>query len=142
MKPFLPFLLVPALAYTGWTLSQHLPDATPLNPPTVSKLDPPPELGLPMAPPPDGAPVRVRMRALLPPAGVPTSSRNGELRQAMPAVDAILVNGARRVAQINGQPMAVGETLGSYRIAAIEPQRVLFVQTVMDKHQWVPVTDR
>lgn len=142
MKPFLPYLLVPALAYTGWMLSQHLPTEDPLNLPKVSKLDPPPELGLPIAPAPEGAAVRVRMRALLPPSTIPASSRRGEPRQAMPAVDAILVNGARRVAQVNGLPMAVGETLGSYRITAIEPHRVLFVQTVMGKHQWVPVTDR
>lgn len=142
MKPFLPYLLVPALAYAGWTLSQSLPTQAEVALPTVAKIDPPPELGLPIAPAPDGPPERVRMRALLPPASVPATSQRGELRQSMPAVDAILVNGARRVAHINGQPMAVGETLGSYRIAAIEPHRVLFVQTVMGKHQWVPVTDR
>lgn len=142
MKPFVPFLLIPVLATAGWTLSVYGPQSEELQIPKIAVLEAPPALGQAAVPPPAGPAVKVRMKALLPPTAVAVNPEDASLRQPLPAVTAILVHGTRRVAQIDGVPMVIGEARGVYRITAIEPARVLFTQTALGRTQWVQVTDR
>jgi len=140
MKAFIPYLLVPVLATAGWVAGAWLPAPAGPTLPTATAIDAPPMLGVPVPPPPEGEPVRVHMKALLPPMGVPEASRPGDVRQQPPRVNAILVDGARRVVQVDGEVLAVGERHGAYRVAAIETHRVLFVQTVLGQRQWIDVS--
>jgi hypothetical protein len=142
MKPFLPFLLIPAVAMTGWGLSAYAPEGDTVSVPKIAAMEAPPSLGQSAATPKTDGPVRVRMHALLPPPVVPPRPAELAQRQPVPEVAAILIHGPRRVAQIDGVAMAIGESRGTYRIAAIEPDRVLFVQTDLGRTRWVPVTDR
>ncbi|MFW2357544.1 hypothetical protein [Hydrogenophaga sp.] len=142
MKPFLPFLLIPAVAMVGWGLAAYTPDGAMVAVPKISAMEAPPSLGQSAAAPKTDGPVRVRMHALLPPPVVPPRPEELAQRQPVPEVAAILIHGPRRVAQIDGVAMAIGESRGTYRITAIEPDRVLFVQTDLGRTRWVPVTDR
>ncbi|MBT9550625.1 MAG: hypothetical protein IV088_07250 [Hydrogenophaga sp.] len=140
MKPFLPFLLVPVLGLGGWGLSALAPSPDPLVMPSVLSLDAPPALGVALPPPPGDGPVPVSLEALLPMAESEVVQLAAE--QPPPEVSAILVIGRQRLAQINGTPMVIGESLGDFRIADIEADRVLFVQTSMGHQRWVPLNDR
>ena len=141
MKAFLPFLLIPIIGMAGWGMASWVtPDET-ATVPTISAIDAPPSLGQPAVKPLTEGPVRVLMTALLPPA-VPVKPEVPSIRQPLPEVAAILIHGSRRVAQIDGMSMVVGESRGVYRVAAIEPDRVLFVQTPPGSTRWVSVTDR
>jgi len=139
MKAFMPYLLVPALAAIGWVAGAWVPTPPAPQLPGVATVEAPPQLGVPVPAPPEGDPVRVHMRALLPPGGLPETSRVGERRQTPPRVNAILIDGKRRVAQVDGEVLAVGDRLGAYRVAAIETHRVLFVQTVVNQRHWIDV---
>jgi hypothetical protein len=142
MKPFLPFLLIPVVAMAGWGLADYIAPEGGSYVPKIAAVEAPPSLGQSSVTPPTDGPIRVRMTALLPPPTVPGRLEEPKTQQAFPTVAAILVHGSRRVAQIDGIPMVIGESRGVYRIAAIEPDRVLFVQTVLGGKRWVPVADR
>ncbi|MES2191269.1 MAG: hypothetical protein V4454_14195 [Pseudomonadota bacterium] len=139
MKHFLPFLLIPFLAAAGWGLASYSPEREEASFPQIAEIEEPPLLGQPPARPQTDGPVRVRMTALLPPATVAANPENPSLRQPEPRVSAILVDGSRRVAQIDGIALAVGESRGVYRVAVIESERVLFVQTVLGTKRWIQV---
>lgn len=139
MKAFIPYFFVPVLATAGWVAGAWLPAPAGPTLPSATTIEAPPLLGVPVPPPPEGEPVRVHMKALLPPATVPQASRQGEVRQEPPRVNAILVDGARRVAQVDGQVLTVGDRHGAYRVTAIETHRVLFVQTVLGQRHWIDV---
>jgi hypothetical protein len=141
MKPFLPFLLIPLTAVAGWMLADSDPLAEGIYTPTITAIAAPPSIGNSVALPPTDGPIWVRMRALLPPPGTPVLRADGP-PQATPEVTAIMIHGPRRVAQIDGIAMVVGEARGLYRIAAIEPNRVLFVQTALGLKRWIPVNDQ
>jgi hypothetical protein len=140
MKPFLPFLLVPLLALGGWGLSALAPAPAVLTVPSVLTLNAPPPLGVALPPPPSDGPVYVSLQALLP----MTPSQTVELatQQPLPEVTAILMTGVQRMAQVNGQPMVIGESLGDFRLAEIEADQVMFVQTSLDTQRWVRLLDR
>jgi hypothetical protein len=140
MKPFLPFLLVPLLALGGWGLSALAPAPAVLTVPSVLTLNAPPTLGVALPPPPSDGPVYVSLQALLP----MTPSQTVELatQQPLPEVTAILMTGVQRMAQVNGQPMVIGESLGDFRLAEIEADQVMFVQTSLDTQRWVRLLDR
>jgi hypothetical protein len=140
MKPFLPFLLVPLLALGGWGLSALAPAPAVLTVPSVLTLNAPPPLGVALPPPPSDGPVYVSLQALLP----MTPSQTVELatQQPLPEVTAILMTGVQRMAQVNGQPMVIGERLGDFRLAEIEADQVMFVQTSLDTQRWVRLLDR
>lgn len=142
MKPFIPFLLIPVVAVFGWGLAAWIPPGEGPVVPAITAMESPPLLGRPAAAAPTSGPVRVRMSALLPPASAPPIMADTSVRQSAPEVTAILVQGARRVAQIDGMPMVIGEARGVYRITAIEPDRVLFMQTLLGRSSWVSVTNR
>jgi hypothetical protein len=63
-------------------------------------------------------------------------------QQPLPEVTAILMTGVQRMAQVNGQPMVIGESLGDFRLAEIEADQVMFVQTSLDTQRWVRLLDR
>lgn len=144
MKTFMPFLMVPLMGVAGWQLSGlHAPPQSPPLP-AVTALDTPPALGVTVPYPKDRAPVRVRMGALLPPptpVPAPTVAA-ASTTPAPPAVTAILIHGERRVAQVAGTALVVGEGVSGYRVAAIEAERVLFENTSLGQQRWVPVTTR
>lgn len=140
MKPFLPFLLIPLLGLGGWAASAWTPAPDPLAIPTVLKLDPPPALGVAIPPPASDGPVAVSLDALLP--LLPSEVLRQADTQKPPTVNAILVLGVQRLAQVNGMPMGIGESVGDFRIADIETDRVLFVQHTVGKQRWVPLTDQ
>jgi hypothetical protein len=142
MKPFLPFLLIPVVAMAGWGLAAYAPEGDVVSVPKIAAMEAPPSLGQSAATPKTDGPVRVRMHALLPPPVVLPKAEELAQRQPIPEVAAILIHGPRRVAQIDGMAMTIGESRGIYRIAAIEPDRVLFVQTDLGRTRWVPVTER
>ena len=62
--------------------------------------------------------------------------------QELPQVAAILVDGSRKVAQINGAALTVGESHGLYRVVAIENHRVQFDHPGLRQKRWVEVLDR
>jgi hypothetical protein len=142
MRAYLPFLLIPVVAMSGWGLASHAPEANAVSVPKIAAMEAPPSLGQTAATPNTAGPVRVRMHALLPSPVVSLRPEQLTLSQPIPEVAAILINDSRRVAQIDGVAMVIGETRGTYRIAAIEPGRVLFEQTDLRRSRWVPVTDR
>lgn len=145
MKPFLPFLLIPALSLGGWALSLYAPASERLSLPTVLALDAPPALGV-VVPANDGqAAVRVPVQVLLPaPVRVAAARRvvgaNGP--QDLPQVAAILVDGSRRVAQVQGLALTVGDRYGLYQVVAIETQRVQFDHPDLRQKRWVEVLER
>jgi len=141
MKAFLPFLLVPALGLGGWGFSAWAPSPDPLAMPSVLTLDAPPALGVALPAPPGSGAVSVSLDALLP------MQRNEVVQlaaeQAPPTVNAIVVIGnLQRLAQVNGTPMVIGESLDGFRVADIEAERVLFVQDAIGRQRWVPLNDR
>jgi hypothetical protein len=139
MKPFLPFLLVPLLGLGGWGLSALAPLPEPLAMPSIPQLVAPPALGVALPHPPGDGPVSVSLDALLP--MLPGEVVQLAAQQALPKVNAILVIGRQRMAQIDGSPMVIGESLGDFRVADIETERVLFVQTSVGTRRWVPLND-
>lgn len=143
MKAFLPFVLLPALGVAGWWLGAHTGDTTALGLPSPVRLDPPPALGVVLAPPDGQGPVTVRMDALLPrPASKSEVKRPALAPTTAPVVQAILVHGHRRVVQVDGQPLAQGDRYGVLRIAAIEPDRVLFEYPGRGQQLWVSVSEQ
>jgi hypothetical protein len=140
MKPFLPFLLVPLLALGGWGLSALAPAPAVLTVPSVLTLNAPPTLGVALPPPPSDGPVYVSLQALLP--MTPNQTVELATQQPLPEVTAILMTGVQRMAQVNGQPMVIGESLGDFRLAEIEADQVMFVQTSLDTQRWVRLLDR
>jgi hypothetical protein len=150
MKAFAPFLMIPALGLAGWWLATAWAPADGLALPTPVRLEPPPALGVVIPPPMVDGPVQVKMDALLPPAAPPPvqpSARTPSTPLARdsgewPVVQAILVDGTQRVAQVNGQAMVPGDWYGALRLAAIEPDRVLFEKPTSRQAVWVNVSDR
>ena len=140
MKPFLPFLLIPLLGLGGWAASDWMPAPDPLAVPAVLTLEAPPALGVALPPPASAGPVAVSLDALLP--LLPSEVRKQADAQTSPTVNAILLLGVQRLAQVNGHPMGIGESVGDFRIADIEADRVLFVQRHMGQQRWVSLTDR
>lgn len=141
MKAFLPYLMVPTLAAAGWGLSLVMPAPAALSLPGVLKLESPPALGVVMPATQDQGPVRVRVDALLP-AVAPKPAAAAAAPVEPPKVSAILIEGSRRVAQINGKAMVAGELHGSYRIVAIENHRVLFAHPALRQKLWVQVNEQ
>ncbi len=142
MKPFWPFLLVPALSLGGWGLSMYALSPERLSLPSVLALDAPPALGV-VIPANDGqGPVRVPVDVLLPPVVRAPAPVRPVGPQELPQVAAILVDGPRKVAQINGAALTVGESHGLYRVVAIENHRVQFDHPGLRQKRWVEVLDR
>lgn len=146
MKIFAPFLLVPLMGVAGWQLSAlHAPPAPPALP-AIAALDAPPALGVAVPDTQSREPVRVNMRALLPPTkperAQPPVAAPTSAPPPPPEVTAILIHGQRRVAQVAGTALSVGEGVAGYRVSAIEAERVLFENTSLGQQRWVPVTTR
>jgi hypothetical protein len=141
MKPFLPFLLIPALGLGGWGLSFYAMTAQPLQLPAVLALDAPPALGVVIPATESQAPVRVPVDVLLPAVVRPAPQLRAVAPQDFPKVSAILVEGPRKVAQINGAALQVGEKHGLYRVMAIESHRVQFDHPALRQRRWVNVSD-
>lgn len=147
MKPFLPFLLIPALSLGGWGLSMYGLTRERLALPAVLALDAPPALGV-VVPANDAQQVvRVPVNVLLPPVvRAPAPRGQTALRptgpQDVPQVAAILLDGARKVAQVNGLALTVGESYGLYKVVAIESQRVQFDHPDLRQKRWVEVLER
>ena len=142
MKPFWPFLLVPALSLGGWGLSMYALSPERLSLPSVLALDAPPALGV-VIPANDGqGPVRVPVDVLLPPVVRAPAPVRPVGPQELPQVVAILVDGPRKVAQINGAALTVGESHGLYRVVAIENHRVQFDHPGLRQKRWVEVLER
>lgn len=143
MKTFAPFLMVPVMGMAGWQLARlHVPSPAP-DVPIIAALDAPPALGVTVPYTKDHAPVRVNMSALLPPRElVAPATTSASAPMQPPAVTAILIHGERRVAQVAGAALSVGEGQGGYRVAAIEAERVLFENPSLGQRRWVPVTTR
>jgi len=142
MKPFLPFLLIPALSLGGWGLSMYGLTPERLALPAVMALDAPPALGVVIPANDAQGPVRVPVDVLLPPVvrtPIPVLPLGP---QDLPKVAAILVDGSRKVAQINGAALTVGESHGLYRVVAIENHRVQFDHPGLRQKRWVEVLDR
>ncbi|OYU12306.1 hypothetical protein [Limnohabitans sp. WS1] len=147
MKPFLPFLLIPALSLGGWGLSMYGLSPERLALPAVLALDAPPALGV-VVPANDAQEVvRVPVNVLLPPSvRVPAPRGQTALRPPgppeVPLVAGILVDGSRKVAQVNGQALTVGESHGLFKVVAIESQRVQFDHPDLRQKRWVEVLER
>lgn len=141
MRPFLPFVLVPALGLGGWLAATYLPGPEAPEMPSILTLDAPPALGVSRPAPAVDGPVHVSMAALLPPVS-PAVLAQAAAQEPFPEVTAILVMGPQRLAQINGTPMVRGERLGNFRLAEIEADRVLLQQTGLGHQRWVFVNDR
>ncbi len=141
MKPFLPFLLIPALGLAGWGLSLYAMTPERLLLPAVLSLDAPPALGIVIPATESQAPVRVPVDVLLPAVVRPAEMARPVGPQDFPQVTAILVEGPRKVAQINGMAMQIGEKHGLYRVVAIESQRVQFDHPALRQKRWVNVSD-
>jgi hypothetical protein len=144
MKPFLPFLLVPALSLGGWGISFYASAPDKLALPTVLALDAPPALGVVIPANDEQGPVRVPVDVLLPPVvrAAPVKPRPVVVPLELPKVAAILVNGPRKVAQIHGAALTVGESHGLYRVVAIDNHRVQFEHPGLPQKTWVEVLDR
>ena len=142
MKPFLPFLLVPAVSLLGGALSMEAMTSDPLALPAVMTLDAPPALGVVIPAADSQAPVRVPVDVLLPPVPRGPAEIRAIAPQDLPKVSAILVEGQRKVAQINGLALAIGESYGLYRVVAIENHRVQFDHPALRQKRWVNVLDR
>ena len=144
MKPFLPFLLVPALSLGGWAISLYALTPERLALPAVLALDAPPALGVVIPANDAQGPVRVPVDVLLPPVvrAAPVKPRAVVVPLAMPKVAAILVDGARQVAQIQGTALTVGESFGLFRVVAIENHRVQFDHPGLAHKAWVEVLER
>ena len=141
MKAFFPYLMVPTLAAAGWGLSILMPQPAALNLPAVLKLDSPPALGVVMhAVVQDQGPVQVRVDALLP-APVPKQRTAPVVTLEPPKVSAILIEGPRKVAHIQGKAMVTGDRYGTYRIVTIESHRVLFEHPALRQKLWVQVNE-
>lgn len=140
MKVFAPYFLLPLLLVVGWLMNEFSPQAQHLAQPAMTALEAPPALGVVIPARGEQGPVRVRVDALLPPSGQKPGTRDSAVE--LPQVVAILVEGRRKVAQINGMAMTVGEHVGNYRIAAIESQRVLFEHPSLRHKRWVSVTEQ
>lgn len=140
MKPFLPFLLVPALCLSGWGLARYAAAPDSLILPKVLVLDAPPALGIVIPATDSQGSVRVPVDVLLPPNPGLVSKR-ARASEDLPKVSAILVEGQRKVAQINGMALSIGEAYGQYRVVAIEAQRVQFQHPGMLKKRWVSVNE-
>jgi len=140
MKPFLPYLLVPALGLAGWYMSSWVFAPPALTMPSVLSLDAPPALGVTVVPPTGDGPVSVSLDAFLPmtPQAVVEAARQEEA----PHVKAILLLGTQRFAQIGEVPMVVGDRVGHFRIARIEADSVLFEHLALGEHLWVPLNER
>ncbi len=144
MKPFLPFLLVPALSLGGWGISFYGSTPDKLALPTVLALDAPPALGVVIPANDEQGPVRVPVDVLLPPVvrAAPVKPRPVVVTHELPKVAAILVDGPRKVAQIHGAALMVGDSHGLYRVVAIENHRVQFDHPGLPQKAWVEVLDR
>ena len=144
MKPFLPFLLVPALSLGGWGISFYASAPDKLALPTVLALDAPPALGVVIPANDEQGPVRVPVDVLLPPVvrASPSKTRPVVVPLELPKVAAILVDGPRKVAQIHGAALTVGESHGLYRVVAIENHRVQFDHPGLPQKAWVELLDR
>lgn len=142
MKPFLPFLLVPALSLCGWALSLKVLTPDTLALPAVLSLDAPPALGIVIPANESQDPVRVPVDVLLPPLPRQATEVRSVASEDVPIVTAILVEGRRKAAQINGTAMVIGEKHGLYRVVAIESHRVLFDHPALRQKRWVDVAGR
>jgi hypothetical protein len=144
MKPFLPFLLVPALSLGGWAISHYALTPERLALPAVLALDAPPALGVVIPANDAQGPVRVPVDVLLPPVvrAAPVKPRPVVVPLELPKVAAILVDGPRKVAQIHGAALKVGESHGLFRVVAIENHRVQFDHPGLAHKAWVEVLDR
>lgn len=144
MKPFLPFLLVPALSLGGWAISLYALTPERLALPAVLALDAPPALGVVIPANDAQGPVRVPVDVLLPPVvrAAPVKPGAVAVPLALPKVAAILVDGPRQVAQIQGSALKVGESHGLFRVVAIENHRVQFDHPGLAHKAWVEVLDR
>jgi hypothetical protein len=144
MKPFLPFLLVPALSLGGWAISLYALTPERLALPAVLALDAPPALGVVIPANDAQGPVRVPVDVLLPPVvrAAPVKPGAVAVPLALPKVAAILVDGPRQVAQIQGTALKVGESHGLFRVVAIENHRVQFDHPGLAHKAWVEVLDR
>lgn len=140
MKPYLSFLLLPALGLAGWGLSTLVLSTNPMAMPALPSLDAPPPLGVALPPPPGDGPVTVSLSALLP--MLPSEVVHLARTQRLPQVNAILVIREQRLAQIDGLSMVVGDRLGELRIVGIEKDRVLFERTPPSDPLWVPLIER
>lgn len=144
MRPFLPFLLVPALSLGGWGLSLYAMSPERLALPTVLALDAPPALGVVIPANDAQGPVRVPVDVLLPPVVRAVPLKSGPLVGSLdlPKVAAILVDGPRKVAQVQGAALTVGESYGLFRVVAIENHRVQFDHPGLAHKAWVEVLER
>lgn len=144
MRPFLPFLLVPALSLGGWGLSLYAMSPERLALPTVLALDAPPALGVVIPANDAQGPVRVPVDVLLPPVvrAAPLKPRPVVVSLDLPKVTAILVDGPRKVAQVQGAALTVGESYGLFRVVAIENHRVQFDHPGLAHKAWVEVLER
>lgn len=141
MKPFLPFLLVPALGLGGWALSVTARPPAPLALPAVPTLTAPPALGVVIA----GSTLpaaNVPMEYLLPPATRKRPDGTPAVAPALPSVTAVLIDGNRSVAQVEGRPLSVGEHHGYFRVAAIESGRVLFEHPALREKRWIAISEK
>jgi hypothetical protein len=139
MKPFLPYLLVPALGLTGWMLSSWVSGSAALSMPPVMSLDAPPALGVTPVTSAGEGPVSVSLDAFLPMTrqDVVAVARH----ERPPQVKAILLLGAQRLAQIGEVPMVEGDLVGNFRITGIESERVLFEHLATGESLWVSLTE-
>ena len=129
MKQYLGFLLIPLALLSAFAWKYFVEtESTVLSLPTVKTLK------VPLAP--DSVqpvmrrePAHVDLRALMPydvtPAQRAVVVNN---KASMPfVVSAILVDGERRAVQIGTEMYQQGDTLANYKVARIEPMRVLLV---------------
>lgn len=142
MKPYLSFLLVPTLALGGWALSLAMRPAAPIALPQLPELAAPPALGVVVPPPTSQGPTRVRLETLLPPSSRKLAGGAPAVAPTLPTVTAVLIDGSRRVAQVDGRALTVGEQLGHFRVAAIESGRVQFEHPALRDKRWVSVSER
>jgi hypothetical protein len=113
-----------ALVAAGWWFVGRpiVPRAAPqdLRPATTPRAD----VNLP-APPPTGSTAPAAHIAETPAA--PPSSVSGSALEPLPQVTAILTSEDRRTALIDGRVTKVGDTVGRWKVTAIEPEYVVFM---------------
>lgn len=141
MKSFIPFLLVPVLGTAGWGLSVAVTQTAPAALPDVPVLAAPPALGVVIAGPAMPA-ANVPMEFLLPPASRKRPDGTPAVAPALPTVTAVLIDGTRSVAQVEGRPLSVGEHHGYFRVAAIESGRVLFEHPALREKRWIAISEK
>ncbi len=129
MKAYWGFLLIPLALLSAFAWKHFVPvESAVLALPAVKTLMVPlsPDEVQPVM---RREPAHVDLRALMPFDVAPAERAvvvNGKAKMPF-VVSAILVDGDRRVAQIGTEMYQQGDTLAEYKVARIEPMRVLLV---------------